>query len=153
MNFELSDEQRQLQSTIREFAQAEIAPQAAEWDRDQTFPIEVNRKLGALGAMGLSFPEEYGGLNAGTLAQALVIEELARVDSSVAITVGANVSLGGAPLLLFGSEEQKQHWLVPLTQGELLGAFVSTEPCNGSDVAACQTRAFEIGESFVLNGN
>src|SRR4029079_19042133 len=101
------------QSSIREFAQDEIAPLAADWDRDQTFPIEVIRKLGDIGAMGLSFPEEYGGLNAGTLAQALVIEELARVDSSVAITVGASVSLGGAPLLLFGSEEQKQHWLVP----------------------------------------
>ena len=153
MNFDLSDEQRQLQSTIREFAQAEIAPRAAEWDRDQTFPIDVIRELGALGVMGLSFPEEYGGLNAGTLAQALVIEELARVDSSVAITVGANVSLGGAPLLLFGSEEQKRRWLVPLAQGELLGAFGSTEPGNGSDVAACQTRAVESGDRFVVNGS
>jgi butyryl-CoA dehydrogenase len=153
VNFDFSDEQRQLQSTIREFAQAEIAPRAAEWDRDNTFPIDVIRKLGALGVMGLSFPEEYGGLNAGTLAQALVIEELARVDSSVAITVGANVSLGGAPLLLFGSEEQKQHWLVPLAEGELLGAFGSTEPGNGSDVAACQTRAVECGDHFVVNGS
>jgi short-chain 2-methylacyl-CoA dehydrogenase len=153
VNFDFSDEQRQLQSTIREFAQAEIAPRAAEWDRDNIFPIDVIRKLGALGVMGLSFPEEYGGLNAGTLAQALVIEELARVDSSVAITVGANVSLGGAPLLLFGSEEQKQHWLVPLAEGELLGAFGSTEPGTGSDVAACQTRAVESGDHFVVNGS
>ena len=153
MNFDLSEEQHQLQATIREFARAEIAPQAAEWDRDQTFPIEVIRKLGALGVMGLSFPEEYGGLNAGALALVLVIEELARVDSSVAITVGANVSLGGAPLLLFGSEEQKRRWLVPLAQGELLGAFGSTEPGNGSDVAACQTRAVESGERFVVNGS
>ena len=152
MNFELSDEQRDLQATIREFAEQEIAPQAEAWDREHTFPLGVIRKLGSLGVMGLSFPEEYGGLNAGTLAQALVIEELARVDSSVAITVGANVALGGAPLLLFGSEEQKQHWLVPLAQGEILGAFGSTEPGMGSDVAACETRAEEQDGRWVING-
>lgn len=152
MDFDLTDEQRQLQSTIREFAQQEVAPQAEVWDREHTFPTAVIRKLGALGVMGLSFPEEYGGLNAGTLSQALVVEELARVDSSVAITVGANVSLGGAPLLMFGSEEQKQHWLVPLAQGELLGAFGSTEPSMGSDVAACETRAQERDTTFVING-
>ena len=152
MNFELTDEQRQLQATIREFAQQEIAPHAEAWDREHTFPLDVIRKLGSLGVMGLSFPEEYGGLGAGTLSQALAIEELARVDSSVAITVGASVSLGGAPLLLFGSEEQKQRWLVPLARGEIIGAFGSTEPGMGSDVAACETRADERDGSFVING-
>jgi short-chain 2-methylacyl-CoA dehydrogenase len=152
VNFDLTDEQRQLQATIREFAEQEIAPQAEAWDREHTFPTDVIRKLGSLGAMGLSFPEEYGGLNAGTLAQALTIEELARVDSSVAITVGASVSLGGVPLLLFGSEEQKQHWLVPVAQGEILGAFGSTEPAMGSDVAACETRADERDGRWVING-
>ena len=152
MDFELTAEQRELQATIREFSQQEIAPHAALWDRDHLFPTEVIRKLGSLGVMGLSFPPEYGGVGAGTLAQALVIEELARVDSSVAITVAANVSLGGAPLLLFGTEEQKQHWLVPLAQGELLGAFGSTEPGMGSDVAACETRADERDGRFVING-
>ena len=152
MNFELTDEQRQLQATIREFAQQEIAPHAEAWDREHTFPLEVIRKLGSLGVMGLSFPEEYGGLGAGSLSQALAIEELARVDSSVAITVGASVSLGGAPLLLFGSEQQKQRWLVPLARGEIIGAFGSTEPGMGSDVAACETRADERDGSFVING-
>ena len=153
MNFELTDEQRQLQATIREFAQQEIAPHAEAWDREHTFPLDVIRKLGSLGVMGLSFPEEYGGLGAGTLSQALAIEELARVDSSVAITVGASVSLGGAPLLLFGSEQQKQRWLVPLARGEIIGAFGSTEPGMGSDVAACETRADERDGSFVINGS
>src|SRR5215210_2116575 len=152
MDFELTAEQGELQATIRAFAQQEIAPHAALWDQEHVFPTDVIRKLGSLGVMGLSFPPEYGGLGAGTLSQALVIEELARVDSSVAITVAANVSLGGAPLLLFGTEEQKQHWLVPLAEGELLGAFGSTEPGMGSDVAACETRADERDGRFVING-
>jgi alkylation response protein AidB-like acyl-CoA dehydrogenase len=152
MNFDLTEEQRSLQATIREFAQQEIAPRAEEWDREHTFPTDVIRRLGLLGVMGLSVPEHYGGLNAGTLAQVLVIEELAKVDSSVAITIGANVSLGGAPLLLFGSEEQKLRWLVPLARGEILGAFGSTEPGAGSDVAACETRADERDGSWVVNG-
>lgn len=152
MDFELSPEQRELQATIRDFALAEIAPHAEAWDREQTFPLGVIQKLGRLGAMGLSFPEEYGGLGAGSLAQAIVVEELARIDSSVAITVAANVSLGGAPLLLFGDEQQKQHWLVPVARGEMLGAFASTEPGSGSDVAGCQTRAEERGGNWVING-
>ncbi|MBA3652174.1 MAG: acyl-CoA dehydrogenase family protein, partial [Chthoniobacterales bacterium] len=137
--FELDDEQKALQETIREFAESEIAPHAAEWDEHHTFPIDVIRKLGELGAMGVVFPEEYGGLGAGAIAQAVVIEELARIDSSVAITVGASVSLGGEPLLLFGTEEQKQRFLVPLAQGMTLGAFASTEPGGGSDVQSAST--------------
>jgi len=149
---ELSDEQRALQATVREFAEGEIAPHAAEWDRSATCPTPTIRKLGELGIMGLPFPEQYGGLGAGTLAFAVAIEELARVDSSVAITVAASVSLGGTPILSFGTEEQKQRWLVPLARGDTLGAFASTEPGMGSDVQGAQTTARPDGEGWLLNG-
>src|SRR5262245_27711507 len=139
LTFDLTDEQRALRDTVREFAEAEIAPHAAEWDERHLFPVETVRKLGDLGAMGVAFPEEYGGLGAGAVAQAVVVEELARIDSSMAVTVGANVSLGGEPILRFGTEEQKQHFLVPLALGETLGAFASTEPGSGSDVQAAKT--------------
>ena len=150
--FELNEEQRSLQDTIREFAEAEIAPHAAEWDEKHIFPVDVVRKLGELGAMGVAFPEEYGGLGAGTLAQAVVIEELARIDSSIAVTVGANVSLGGEPVLLWGTEEQKQQWLVPLAQGKHLGAFGSTAPGRGSDAAPPTTSARPEHGVWVING-
>lgn len=151
---ELSPEQRALRETVREFAEGEIAPRAAEWDRSSTFPTETIRQLGALGIMGLPFPEEYGGVGAGTLAFAVAVEELARVDSSVAITVAASVSLGGAPLLSFATPDQKQRWLVPLARGETLGAFASTEPGMGSDVQGAQTtaRQDQATGAWVLNG-
>src|SRR5438067_5918972 len=138
---ELSEDQRALRDTIREFAEAEIAPHAAEWDRSETFPAPTIRKLGELGVMGLPFPEEYGGVGAGTLSFAVALEELARVDSSVAITVAASVSLGGAPILNFGTRQQKERWLVPLARGETIGAFASTEPDMGSDVQGLSTTA------------
>ena len=150
--FELNDEQRALQSTIREFAEAEIAPHAAEWDKSHCFPIETVRKLGELGAMGVAFPEEYGGLGAGAVAQVVVVEELARIDSSIAVTVGADVSIAGEPILQFGTEEQKQRWLVPLARGEHLGAFASTEPDAGSDVQGASTTAQPDGDCWVING-
>lgn len=149
---ELSENQRALRDTLREFAEAEIAPYAGEWDRTATFPAPTIRKLGELGVMGLPFPEEYGGLGAGTLSFAIALEQLARVDSSVAITVAASVSLGGAPLLNFGTEAQKLRWLVPLAQGETIGAFASTEPGMGSDVQGLQTTARQQGDSWVING-
>ena len=152
LTFELNDEQRALRDTIREFAEAEIAPHAAEWDLNHTFPTETVRKLGELGAMGVAFPEEYGGLGMGSLAQALVVEELARIDSSIAVTVGADVSIAGEPLLSFGTEEQKQRWLVPLARGETLGAFASTEPDSGSDVQAAKTTARHENGCWVING-
>ncbi|MCC7106186.1 MAG: acyl-CoA dehydrogenase family protein [Chloroflexi bacterium] len=152
MDFELSEEQQALQQTVREFARAEVAPHAERWDRERVFPIDVIRKLGALGVMGIPFPEAYGGLSAGPLAMAVVIEELARVDSSVAITVAASAGLGGMPLLLFGTEAQKQRWLVPLARGEILGAFASTEPGGGSDVQAAQTRAELLEGEWVIDG-
>src|SRR5215213_7783908 len=144
LTFELTDEQQALRDIIREFAESEIAPHAAEWDEQHVFPTDSVRKLGELGAMGVAFPEEYGGLGAGAVAQAVVVEELARFDSSVAVTVGANVSIAGEPVLQFGTEEQKQRWLVPLAQGVHLGAFASTEPGGGSDVRAAKTTAKRV---------
>jgi short-chain 2-methylacyl-CoA dehydrogenase len=149
---ELSEDQRALRDTLREFAEAEIAPHAAEWDAAGIFPAPTVRKLGELGVMGLPFPEEYGGLAAGTLSFAVALEELARVDSSVAITVAASVSLGGAPILNFGTEEQKQRWLVPLARGETIGAFASTEPGMGSDVQGLSTTARQDTNGWVING-
>jgi short/branched chain acyl-CoA dehydrogenase len=149
---ELNDEQRALRDTVREFAEGEIAPHAAEWDRTATFPAATIRQLGELGVMGLPFPEQYGGVGAGTLSFAIAMEELARVDSSVAITVGASVSLGGAPIFNFGTEEQKQRWLVPLARGETIGAFASTEPGMGSDVQGLSTTAHEQSGDWVING-
>jgi short/branched chain acyl-CoA dehydrogenase len=149
---ELSEEQRALRDTVREFAEAEIAPHAAEWDKAAAFPAATIRQLGELGVMGLPFPEQYGGVGAGTLSFAIAMEELARVDSSVAITVGASVSLGGAPILSFGTEEQKQRWLVPLARGETIGAFASTEPGMGSDVQGLSTTAKEQDGDWLING-
>jgi alkylation response protein AidB-like acyl-CoA dehydrogenase len=150
---ELSDDQRALRETVREFAEAEIAPYAGEWDRTATFPAATIRQLGQLGVMGLPFPEQYGGVGVGTVSMAIALEELARVDSSVAITVGASVSLGGAPILSFGTEAQKQRWLVPLARGETIGAFASTEPGMGSDVQGLQTRATQQQNGdWVING-
>jgi len=150
--FDLTDDQRAIRDTIREFAEAEIAPHAAEWDRNHTFPTDTVRRLGELGAMGAAFPEEYGGLGAGALAQALVVEELARIDSSIAVTVGADVSIAGDPILRFGTEEQKQRWLVPLARGETLGAFASTEPGAGSDVQGASTVARRVEGGWQIDG-
>jgi alkylation response protein AidB-like acyl-CoA dehydrogenase len=152
LTLELSADQRALRDTLREFAEAEIEPHAAEWDRTATFPAAAIRKLGELGVMGLPLPEQYGGVGAGTLAFAVALEELARVDSSVAITVAASVSLGGAPILNFGTEDQKQRWLVPLARGETIGAFASTEPGMGSDVQGLSTTARQENASWVING-
>ncbi len=151
-SFELTEEQRELRNVIREFAEAEIAPHAAEWDETGQFPLETVRQLGELGAMGVAFPEEYGGLGMGAVAQAVVVEELARFDSSIAVTVGADVSIAGEPVLIFGTEEQKQRWLVPLARGEHLGAFASTEPGGGSDVQAAKTSARADDGGWVING-
>ena len=152
MDFDLSDDHALIQRTVREFAQARVAPAAAELDRTKSFPYEIVRELGALGLMGIPFPEEYGGAGADTLAYALAVEELARVDSSVAITMCAHISLGTQPIYMFGSERQKQEWLPQLCSGERLGAFGLTEPDAGSDAANTKTRArLEDGE-WVIDG-
>jgi short/branched chain acyl-CoA dehydrogenase len=145
--FDLPEEHEALRATVREFATREIAPVAAELDRTKSFPYELVSQLGALGWMGIPFPEEYGGAGADSLAYALTVEELARVDSSVAITLCAHTSLGTQPIYLFGTEEQKREWLPRLTSGEILGSFGLTEPDAGSDAANTKTRAkLEDGE-------
>jgi short/branched chain acyl-CoA dehydrogenase len=152
VNFDLSDDHKLIQSTVRDFAEREVAPVAEELDRTKTFPYEIVRKLGELNLMGIPFPEEYGGGGGDTLAYAIAVEELTRVDSSVAITLCAHTSLGTQPIYLFGSEEQKQEWLPRLCAGQILGAFGLTEPEAGSDAGNTQTRArLEDGE-WVING-
>jgi alkylation response protein AidB-like acyl-CoA dehydrogenase len=152
MDFDLSPEHELIRRTVRDFAQAEVAPVAEELDRTKSFPYEIVRRLGDLGLMGIPFPEEYGGAGADSLAYALAVEELARVDSSVAITLCAHTSLGTQPIHLFGSEEQKREWLPQLTSGRVLGAFGLTEPEAGSDAGNVRTRArLEDGE-WVIDG-
>ena len=152
MNFELSDEQRLLRDTVRDFARGEVAPVAEELDRTKAFPYELVKKMGDLGLMGIPFPEEYGGGGADTFSYALAVEELARIDSSVAITMAANTSLGTMPIHLFGSAEQKQEWMPALCSGERLAAFGLTEPEAGSDAGNTRTKArLEDGE-WVIDG-
>src|SRR4029079_17831675 len=133
MNLDLTDEQRDIQRLVRDFAQNEVKPAAEELDRTKAFPYEIVQKLGNLGLMGIPHPQEYGGGGAGTLAYTLAIEELARVDSSVGITVAAHTSLGTWPIVACGSEEQKRELLPALCSGERLAAFGLTEPEAGSD--------------------
>ena len=152
MEFGLPDDHRLLQRTVRDFAEQEIAPAAEELDRTHTFPYQIVRRLGELDLMGIPFPEEYGGAGSDSLAYALVVEELARVDSSVAITLCAHTSLGTQPIYLFGDDRQKEEWLPRLCSGERLGAFGLTEPEAGSDAGNTRTRAaLEDGE-WVING-
>jgi len=152
MDLELSDEQRLLREVVRDFAGAEVAPAAAELDRRKAFPYEIVARLGELGLMGIPFPPDYGGGGGDTLSYALAIEELARVDSSVAITVAAHTSLGTMPIHLWGTAGQKDEWLPRLCSGERLAAFGLTEPEAGSDAGATRTRArLEDGE-WVIDG-
>ncbi|MBN8200573.1 acyl-CoA dehydrogenase [Bacillus sp. NTK034] len=153
MNFDLTAEQNMILKTIREFAQEEVAPGALERDRTKEFPIEVFKKMAELGLMGLPFPEEYGGAGADTVSFAIVTEELSKACASTGITYSAHISLGGAPLFLFGTEEQKQKYLVPICTGESFGAFGLTEPNAGSDAGGTRTTAVEKDEEFIINGN
>jgi alkylation response protein AidB-like acyl-CoA dehydrogenase len=152
VEFELSDDHRLLRDTVRDFATQEIAPVAEELDRTKSFPYEIVRRLGELDLMGIPFPEEYGGAGGDSLAYALAVEELARVDSSVAITLCAHTSLGTQPIFLFGSERQKREWLPRLCSGQQLGAFGLTEPEAGSDAGNTQTTATLDGDEWVVNG-
>lgn len=153
MNFDLTSEQTMIKKTIREFSDEVVAPGALQRDRDKKFPIEVFQQLSQLGMMGLPFPEEYEGAGADTVSFAIVVEELSRACGSTGITYSAHVSLGGAPLNLFGTEEQKRKYLVPICTGESLGAFGLTEPNAGSDAGGTQTTAVEDGNEFIINGN
>jgi len=152
MDFRLSDEHEALRKTVEEFAREVVAPQAEESDRTEEFPYDVIRQMGEMGLFGLPFPEEYGGMGGDFLALCLAIEELARADSSVAITLEAAVGLGSMPLYRFGNEEQKQRWLPSLCRGENLAAFGLTEPGGGSDAGSPRTTATLDGDEWVVNG-
>jgi len=152
VDFRLTDDQQLLRQTVREFAEAEIRPHVREWDDAQHFPSELVPKLAALGLMGVQFPEVYGGAAMSAIDYCLCIEELARVDPSVSLSVAAHNGLGPAHIAMFGTEAQKQKWLVPLARGEKLGAWALTEPNAGSDAAATRTTATREGDSWVLNG-
>jgi alkylation response protein AidB-like acyl-CoA dehydrogenase len=152
VDFDLSDEHQLLRDTVRAFAEERVAPVAEELDREHRFPYELVGELAELGLMGIPIPEDYGGAGGDTLAYAIAIEELTRIDSSVAITVAAHTSLGTMPFLLFGSEEQKREWLPDLASGRRLAAFGLTEPGAGSDAGATRTTAELEGGEWVVNG-
>ena len=152
MDFDLSGEHELIRRTVREFAEGEVAPIAEDLDRTKSFPYGIVEKLGRLNLMGIPFPQEYGGAGGDTLAYALAVEELTRVDSSVAITLCAHTSLGTQPIYLFGSEEQKREWMPRLCAGELLGAFGLTEPEAGSDAGNTRTRARLHDGEWVIDG-
>ncbi len=152
MNFDLTDEQSDIQRLVREFADQEVRPVAEELDREHRFPYEIVEKLAGLGLMGMPFPQEYGGSGTDNLSYAIAVEELARVDSSVAITMAAHQSLGTWPIFAFGSEEQKQEWLPQLCSGQRLAAFGLTEPEAGSDAGNTRTRARLDEGEWVIDG-
>jgi alkylation response protein AidB-like acyl-CoA dehydrogenase len=153
VDFDLTAEQELIRDTVRTFARERVAPVAAELDLEARFPYELVAELGELGLMGLPLPEEYGGAGGDTVSYAIAIEELTRVDSSVAITVAAHTSLGTMPILLFGNDEQKERWLPDLASGKRLAAFGLTEPGAGSDAGNTRTTAELRGGQWVINGS
>ena len=153
LDFSLSEEQQLLKKTVREFAEAEIGPHAREWDEKQEFPREVFTKLGELGLMGVVWPAQYGGSEMSTLDYAIVMEELARVDAGVALSVAAHNSLSSGHIFLAGSEEQKRKYLTPLARGEKVGCWGLTENSAGSDAGGTKTTAVRDGAHWVLNGS
>ncbi|HKP73052.1 MAG TPA: acyl-CoA dehydrogenase [Pyrinomonadaceae bacterium] len=153
MDFELNEEQRQVRMSVREFAEAEIAPHVREWDESQHFPVELLPKLAELGLMGVIFPEQYGGAGMGYVEYAAIIEELSRVDGSVGISVAAHNSLCSNHIYMFGTEEQKQKYLVPLAQGQKLGAWGLTEAGAGSDASGTRTTAVKKNGGWIVNGS
>jgi short-chain 2-methylacyl-CoA dehydrogenase len=153
VNLDLTKEHELLRQTVRDFAVQRVAPVAEELDREHRFPYELVREMAQLGLMGMTIPEEYGGAGTDTVSYALAVEELTRVDSSVAITMAAHHSLGTMPIYLFGSEEQKREWVPPLASGEKLAAFGLTEPEAGSDAGASRTRAELRDGEWVINGS
>lgn len=152
MDFRLTSEQQLLRRAVREFAEAEIRPHVMEWDEAQQFPMELVPKLAGLGLMGIQFPEAYGGAGMSAVDYCICIEELARVDPSIALSVAAHNGLGAAHIYLFGNEAQKARYLAPLAQGRMLAAWGLTEPTAGSDAAAIRTTATRQGDCWVING-
>lgn len=153
MDFELSESHREIQRVVREFCQREVKPRARAWDESGEFPHEAVRRLGELGVLGISVPEELGGAGLDQLAVAVVVEEVARHDGSLALTVASHNGLGSAQIRYFGTEAQKRRWLVPLARGEKLAAWGLTEPGSGSDASALRTTATRRGDGWVLNGS
>ena len=154
MNFELTEEQRLIRDMVREFAENEIAPSAGERDEEERFDRQLMfGRLAELGLTGIVFPEEYGGAGADYISYAIAVEELSRVCASTGVTLSAHLSLGTNPIYLFGTEEQKQRFLVPMAQGEKMGAFGLTEPAAGSDAGGTRTTALRDGDEWVLNGS
>jgi alkylation response protein AidB-like acyl-CoA dehydrogenase len=153
MDFELTDDQRILQKTVRDFCQAEVAPNAKRWDEEERFPHELIPRLAELGLMGMQFPESHGGAGMSFSDYVVVIEELARWDGSVCLTVASHNSLCAGHIWLAGSDAQKQKWIPRLARGEILGAWGLTEPGSGSDAAAARTTAVKKGDRWILNGS
>jgi alkylation response protein AidB-like acyl-CoA dehydrogenase len=141
-----------IQQQVREFAEKEIAPKAAELDKNEEFPHEIVKKMADMGLFGLPFAEEYGGSDAGYLAYAIAVEEISRACASTGITYAAHCSIGTGPIYLFGTEEQKKKWVVPCAEGRMFAAFGLTEPNAGSDAGGTQTTAVLDGDEWVLNG-
>src|SRR5438477_1824486 len=152
MDLDLSEEHEAFRGVVREFAEQEIAPHAEQWDREHMFPVDVVRGMGDLGLFGLPFPEEYGGSGSDFTTLCVAIEEVARVDSSMAITLEAAVGLGAGPIAAFGNEAQRQEWLPDLCAGRALAGFGLTEPDAGSDAGASRTRARKDGDEWVVDG-
>jgi len=152
MDFELSEELREIQRTVRAFCEEKVKPHARRWDDEETFPWEVVKELGPMGLLGMNVPEELGGSALGALGGAVVIEEIARFDGSLALTVASHNGLGTGHILRFGTEAQKQRWIPPLARGEKLAAWGLTEPGSGSDAAAMRTTAVRRGDRWILNG-
>ena len=152
MNFDLTPEEEEFREVVRGFTQEVVAPQAAESDREERFPLDVVKRMGALGLFGLPFPETYGGSDADAITVCLAIEELGRVDQSVGITLSAAVGLAGTMIHRFGTSEHKERWLAPLCRGEALGSFALTEPDAGSDAAAARTTARPDKGEWVIDG-
>jgi alkylation response protein AidB-like acyl-CoA dehydrogenase len=153
VNFDLTEEQQLVRRTVRDFAEQKVQPVAEELDREHRFPYDLVAELAELGLMGMPIPEEHGGGGSDTVSYAIAIEELTRIDSSVAITVAAHTSLGTMPIYLFGNDEQKERWLPDLASGKKLAAFGLTEPGAGSDASAARTRAELDGGEWVINGS
>jgi alkylation response protein AidB-like acyl-CoA dehydrogenase len=152
VNFDLSDDQREIQALTREFAQAEIEPHAAEWDRGHTFPKELFAKLADLGLMGACVPEEYGGAGADFLSYILMLEEISRADAGVGVTVAVHTSAVTLPILTFGTDEQRSRFVPPLARGDVIGAFALTETEAGSDAGSLRTTATPDGEGWTISG-
>ncbi|MCA2977307.1 MAG: acyl-CoA dehydrogenase family protein, partial [Myxococcaceae bacterium] len=153
MDFELPDDVKALQATVRDFCERRVKDKAREWDASEKFPLEIVRELGQLGVMGIRLSEAYGGANMGSLAVAVAVEEVAKYDGSLALTVASHNGLGTSHIRVFGNESQKDRYLSKLASAEWLGAWGLTEPGSGSDAAGMKTTAVRRGDSWVLNGS